>query len=189
MIPPPLFRSGGLSPVPQPKAAPDPAARLRRRLPDAAATDRAGAALAAALSPGDAVLLHGDLGAGKSAFARAAIAALLAEDGRAEDIPSPSFTLVQEYEAARGPVWHADLHRLPGPEAVQELGLAEAFDTAICFVEWPERLGPETPPRRLDVRLDFAGADEAAGRLMTVLAAGAGWDRALAALERASEAA
>jgi tRNA threonylcarbamoyladenosine biosynthesis protein TsaE len=189
MIPPPLFASGDPHPVQQPDAAPDPRPRLLRRLPDAAATDRAGAALAGVLAPGDAVLLHGDLGAGKSAFARAAIAALLAEDGRAEDIPSPSFTLVQEYETARGPVWHADLHRLPGPEAVQELGLSEAFETAICFVEWAERLGAETPARRLDVRLEFAGADEAAGRLMSVQAVASGWDGALAALERASEAA
>lgn len=169
-----------------PRPMPEPAAPLRLHLPDAAATERAGAALAAALRPGDAVLLSGDLGAGKSALARAVIAALLAEDGRAEDIPSPSFTLVQQYDTALGEVWHADLHRVPGPEAVEELGLEDAFETAITLVEWPERLGPLRPPRRLEIALDFAGPDEASGRVMTVRAVGE-WDPALAALARAAE--
>lgn len=187
----PFFRSlrfCDATPLPPTSDAPAPTeAALRRRLPDAAATDRAGAALARALAPGDAVLLSGDLGAGKSALARAAIAALLAEDGRAEDIPSPSFTLVQQYETARGEVWHADLHRLGGPEAVEELGLEEAFETAVCFVEWPDRLGPLAPPRRLEIALGFAGADEAEGRVMALRAVGDGWEAALAALEAASE--
>ncbi|MGM0583681.1 MAG: tRNA (adenosine(37)-N6)-threonylcarbamoyltransferase complex ATPase subunit type 1 TsaE [Pseudomonadota bacterium] len=163
-------------------------ALLRLHLPDAAATERAGAALAGALRPGDAVLLSGDLGAGKSALARAVIATLLAEDGRSEDIPSPSFTLVQQYDSARGEVWHADLHRLPGPEAIEELGLEDAFETAITLVEWPDRLGRLRPPRRLEIALDFAGPDEAAGRLMTVRVAG-DWDAAVAALSRAAESA
>lgn len=171
-----------------PPRSSDPGPVLERRLPDAEATARAGAALAATLAPGDAVLLSGDLGAGKSALARAAIAALLAQDGRAEDIPSPSFTLVQEYETAHGDVWHADLHRLSGPDGVEELGLEEAFDRAICLVEWPERLGPFTPPRRLELALDFAGIEEAAGRVLRVRAVGGGWTAALGALTEATEA-
>ncbi|MAS43649.1 MAG: tRNA (adenosine(37)-N6)-threonylcarbamoyltransferase complex ATPase subunit type 1 TsaE [Rhodobacteraceae bacterium] len=155
---------------------------LRRILPDAEATDAAGRALAATLNAGDAVMLRGDLGAGKSALARAAITALLAEDGREEDIPSPSFTLVQVYETARGEVWHADLHRLSGPDAVIELGLEDAFEDAVCFVEWPDRLGDATPPRRLDLALEFEPGGE--GRLMEVRARGAGWEAALAALTR-----
>ncbi len=153
---------------------------LHRPLPDADATDRAGAALARTLAPGDAVLLSGDLGAGKSAFARAVIATLLAEDGRVEDIPSPSFTLVQTYDAARGEVWHADLHRLGGPEGCEELGLEDAFRTAICLVEWPDRLGPLTPPRRLEIALDFDAGGE--GRVMEVTPVGEGWEAACAAL-------
>ena len=151
-------------------------------LPDAAATDAAGRALAAVLAPGDALFLSGDLGAGKSTLARAAILALLAEDGREEDVPSPSFTLVQTYDAARGEIWHADLHRLSGPEGCAELGLEDAFEDAICFVEWPDRLGPLTPPRRLDLHLAFREGDPSAGRILTVRAAGRGWEAALASL-------
>jgi len=155
-------------------------------LPDEAATARIGAALGRALTPGDAVLLTGDLGAGKSALARAAIQAIMAEDGRIEDVPSPSFTLVQTYETGRGEVWHADLYRLSGPDSAEELGLDAAFEDAICLVEWPERLGPAAPARRLTLSLEAAvsdGGDE--GRRLQVLALGGGWDRALAALHRA----
>jgi tRNA threonylcarbamoyladenosine biosynthesis protein TsaE len=142
-------------------------------LPDPAATDAMGAALARAIRPGDTVLLSGDLGAGKSALARAAIAALLAEDGREEEIPSPSFTLVQSYEAARGEIWHVDVYRLAGPEDCAELGLEEAFGTAIVFVEWPDRLGWLTPARRLEIALDFAPVGE--GRVARVRFVGR-WD-------------
>ena len=162
-------------------SAPD----LRRHLPDPEATARAGAALAAVLRPGDAVLLSGDIGAGKSALARALIAALLALDGRAEDIPSPSFTLVQVYDTARGPVWHVDLHRLSGPAGCAELGLDEAFAEAITVIEWPDRLGGMTPARSLALALDFAGRTEAEGRRLDVRATGPGWDAALAALATA----
>ncbi|MGR3781163.1 MAG: tRNA (adenosine(37)-N6)-threonylcarbamoyltransferase complex ATPase subunit type 1 TsaE [Albimonas sp.] len=154
---------------------------LRRLLADAEATDRAGAALGLALAPGDAVMLSGDLGAGKSALARAAIAAILAREGRVEEIPSPSFTLVQTYDAAGAEIWHADLHRLSGPAAIPELGLEEAFDEAVCLVEWPDRLGPLAPPRRLEIALAFppGGAE---GRMLEARALGPGWERALAAL-------
>ena len=173
-------------PFPPPVTMPDaPSAppTLRLHLPDAEATARAGAALAAALRPGDAVLLSGEIGAGKSALARALIATLLAEDGRAEEIPSPSFTLVQVYDTLRGEVWHVDLHRLAGPEGAEELGLGDAFGEAVCLVEWPDRLGALAPSRRLELALDFAGADEAAGRWLEARAVGGDWDAALAALE------
>lgn len=166
--------------------SPSQAADIRRLLPTAEDTDRVGAALAAHLAPGDAVLLHGDLGAGKSALARACIRALLAEDGRdEEDIPSPSFTLVQVYDCARGEVWHVDLYRLSGEDGCVELGLDDALDDAICLVEWPDRLGALTPARRLDVALSMAAGDDPAvdpGRWLEVRAHGPGWDAALAAL-------
>lgn len=161
-----------------PGAAPTRTAALTVALPDAAATERIGAALGRALRGGDAVLLEGPLGAGKSALARAAIAARLADAGRKEAIPSPTYTLVQTYETAAGAVWHADLYRLADPQDIVELGLEEAFDAAICLIEWPDRLGPLRPARALTLRLSIAGE----GRALAALPDGPGWDRALAAL-------
>ncbi len=106
-------------------------------------------ALGARLAPGDAVLLTGPVGAGKSHFARCLIAALLTAP---EDIPSPTFTLVQSYAGRSGEIWHADLYRLADSSEIAELGLEEAFDTAICLVEWPDRLGDAAPVDALAIR-------------------------------------
>lgn len=111
-------------------------------LPDEAATLRFASAMAALLHPGDTILLQGPIGAGKSAFARGVIRARL---GRMEDVPSPTFTLVQTYEAPDGDIWHCDLYRLTNPDEVLELGLQDAFQTAICLIEWPDRLGRDAP--------------------------------------------
>ncbi len=146
-------------------------------LPDPDATACVGAALAAALRPGDVVLLEGALGAGKTALARAVIAARLGDAAAAEDIPSPTYTLTQIYETEAAEIWHADLYRLTDPAQVWELGLTEAFDAAICLVEWPERLGPLTPRRALVARLAFEDAGE--GRTLTLTPHGSGWEAAL----------
>lgn len=139
-------------------------------------------ALAGALAPGDTVLLSGPVGAGKSVFARAAIRALQARAGQVpEEVPSPSYTLVQEYRAGAVRVWHADLYRLSEPEELVELGLDEAFGTAIVFVEWPGLLGEAAPARALHVELSPVAAD-AETRLLRVRAEGGGWDAACAAL-------
>ncbi len=114
------------------------------------------------LMPGDVLLLAGPIGAGKTAFARALIQARL---GRAEDVPSPTFTLVQTYEAPANvtdpacEIWHADLYRLSGPDEAVELGLEDAFSTAICLVEWPDRLAELAPEDALT--LTFAAGDTA----------------------------
>lgn len=94
------------------------------------------------LVPGDVVLLSGEIGAGKSYFARSLIQ--FSQD-IAEDVPSPTFTLVQTYSTRIGEIWHADLYRLGATDEIIELGLAEAFQEAICLVEWPEILGSLTP--------------------------------------------
>lgn len=107
-----------------------------RVLPDEGATDRLGQDLAIALRPGDVVALHGDLGMGKTALARAVIRALA--DDPALEVPSPTFTLAQSY-ALRIPVHHFDLYRLSGAEELEELGLEEAASGGIALVEWPER--------------------------------------------------
>lgn len=114
-------------------------------------TARLARALAPLVAGGDVILLEGSIGAGKSFFARALISALLIEP---EDIPSPTFTLVQTYDAAEFEIWHCDLYRLTTPFEAQELGLEEAFETALCLVEWPDRLGDLTPQDALVLTLE-----------------------------------
>jgi tRNA threonylcarbamoyladenosine biosynthesis protein TsaE len=139
-------------------------------LPDLAATERFAAAIAAAARPGDAILLAGPLGAGKTAFARAFLRA--ASNDPALEVPSPSFTLVQNYDTPLGKVYHFDLWRLDGPAALPELGWDESRDD-IVLVEWPDRLGPLTPNDAL--RLEFEPA-EGDARIVRV----AGWSGRLA---------
>ena len=129
-------------------------------LVDADATARLGQWFAARLQAGDCLLLEGQIGAGKSHFARAFIQARL---GRAEDVPSPTFTLVQSYQADVE-IWHADLYRLSHPDEVLELGLDEALDSAICLIEWPDRLGRHAPPHALRLRFQQEGD----GRRVTI---------------------
>ena len=119
-------------------------------LPAEADTAALGTRLARLARPGDCILLEGPIGAGKSCLARAFIQARL---GRAEDVPSPTFTLVQVYEAEDTEIWHADLYRLGHPDEVWELGLDQAFAQAICLIEWPDRLGAHLPPDALHLRL------------------------------------
>ncbi len=113
--------------------------------------ERLAASISAILRPGDAILLEGDLGAGKSTFCRALIRAL----GVTEDIPSPSFTLVQTYETKIGPVWHCDLYRIKDAGEISELGLDEAFENSITLIEWPDRMGLDIPPSGLTLSLSF----------------------------------
>lgn len=128
------------------------------------ATAAFAARLAPALGAGDLLLLSGQIGAGKSHFARAVISTCLAALDLVEDIPSPTFTLVQTYEAGGLQIWHSDLYRLTNADEVLELGLLEAFDSALCLVEWPDRLGELAP--KTAARLDFSpGADPDQRRL------------------------
>ncbi|ABS61757.1 protein of unknown function UPF0079 [Parvibaculum lavamentivorans DS-1] len=125
-------------------------------LPDAAATARLGEALAARLEAGGLILLRGDLGAGKTTLARALVQAHLASHGIAEEVPSPTFTLVQTYESPVLLIAHADLYRIEEPSELQELGLAEMLDEGVLLVEWPERAEEELrrlTPDRLDISL------------------------------------
>lgn len=96
----------------------------------------------ALMKAGDTLLLEGDIGAGKSFFARALIQSLQTVP---EHVPSPTFTLVQTYDTTAGEIWHADLYRLGDTSELDELGLTDAFETAICLIEWPDRLGDNAP--------------------------------------------
>ena len=146
-------------------------------LEDADATARLGACIAPLLAPGETVLLYGPLGMGKSTLARGLIRALTRPD---EDVPSPTFTLVQFYES-EPPVAHFDLYRLTRPDEAAEIGLDEALDVGCAVIEWPERLGDDPSgwlgPDRLTVRLSEAGD----GRAANLSGAGA-WESKLKSL-------
>lgn len=144
---------------------------------DESGTAAFAARLAPLLSPGDIVALDGTLGAGKTALARALINAL---PGPAEDVPSPTFTLVQTYDRGELEIWHFDLYRIEDPEEAFELGIEDAFADAVSVIEWPERLGHLLPARHLNVlisetesgsrRIVVRGDDRWAARLRDIFA-------------------
>ncbi|WP_022728048.1 tRNA (adenosine(37)-N6)-threonylcarbamoyltransferase complex ATPase subunit type 1 TsaE [Fodinicurvata sediminis] len=150
--------------------------RAARPLDSEAATRALAQELAALARPGDVLLLSGELGAGKSVFARAFINAL---PGPVEEVPSPTFTLVQTYhrgylkggnreggdqeggdqEGGGLDVWHFDLYRLESPDEVWELGLEEALGEGVSLIEWPERLGHALPPSRLEIEFSHGDSE------------------------------
>lgn len=134
-------------------------------LPDETATDLLASRLAPYLGAGDVLLLSGPIGAGKTHFARALIRARL---GAQTEVPSPTFTLIQTYEGEGPEIWHADLYRLSHPDEAIELGLEAAFTSAICLIEWPDRLGDLCPADAL--RLTFSTEGE--GRRVSFTPAG-----------------
>jgi len=113
-------------------------------------TDHLGKSLAVIARAGDCILLKGQIGAGKSALARAFIRERLGAD---TEVPSPTFTLVQTYGSETLEIWHADLYRLGDPQEAVELGLTDAFADHICLIEWPELLGDLIPDTALDICL------------------------------------
>jgi tRNA threonylcarbamoyladenosine biosynthesis protein TsaE len=145
-------------------------------LPDETATVALAERISSLVQLRDIIALKGDLGTGKTAFARAFIRAL---GNRDEEVPSPTFTLVQIYELHPAAVWHFDLYRLRSGEEAWELGIEEAFSEGISLIEWPERLGSLLPERRLELTLAFGNRPDA--RQVT-LDPGGGWRARLAAI-------
>ena len=141
-------------------------------------TSALAAEVAHAARAGDVIALRGELGSGKTSFARGFIRSLGSGD---EEVPSPTFTLVEVYEFPGGKpaVWHFDLYRLAKCEDVYELGFEEALGGAILLIEWPERLGTLLPRERLDLELS-AGSSPGARRAR--LHGSAQWMRRLADL-------
>jgi len=130
-------------------------------LPDESATQALGRKLASALRPGDAVCLTGPLGAGKSTLARALVRALTSPG---EEVPSPTFTLVQFYDGPDFPVAHFDLYRLTDPDEAYEIGLEEALEDGAALIEWPQRLEGRLPIDRLAIDIQPMGEDGQARR-------------------------
>jgi tRNA threonylcarbamoyladenosine biosynthesis protein TsaE len=147
--------------------------RLIVTLADLDATAELAAALARLLRSGDVVALEGDLGAGKTAFARALIHALTERD---EEVPSPTFTLVQTYEAPGFDIWHFDLYRLEKPEDAFELGIEDAMADGVCLIEWPDRLGPWLPRDRLTVAFSYGTGES---ERVAMLTGGGDWPERL----------
>jgi len=138
-------------------------------LADPAAAAAFGARLAGLLQRGDAILLSGDLGAGKTTLARGVIAAAAG----VEDAPSPTYTLVQSYEGADGfLLLHADLYRLEDAGELEELGIGEALDHGAVLIEWPGRLAGQTFPDRLEIAL----AETQDGARQALLTAHGSWE-------------
>ncbi len=142
-----------------------------------AATARLAAWLAALTGAGDIIALWGDLGVGKTAFARAFINELT---GHMEDVPSPTFTLVQQYDTPAGMIYHFDMYRLEKPDDALELGVEDAFSDGICLIEWPARLGPWLPHNHLDIRMNHG--DEETTRHIEISSASPAWNERLASV-------
>jgi tRNA threonylcarbamoyladenosine biosynthesis protein TsaE len=145
---------------------------------DEADTARIAGIVARAALPGDVIALSGDLGSGKTAFARGFIRALTVS---VEEVPSPTFTLVQTYSVGDRTIYHFDFYRIEDPEEAWEIGIEEAFADGIALIEWPERLGRLLPDDRLDIRLAPSPGGAATVRLIS-LTAGSSWSRRLNAL-------
>ena len=135
-------------------------------LTDEAQTRALAAELAGMLEPGDLVTLSGDLGAGKTTFARALIRHLAGDDNI--EVPSPTFTLMQSYELPRFPLVHADLYRLNGPSELGELGVDEVAENSVILLEWPDRAGNILSSDRFDIALTLSPTQDSAHRNATV---------------------
>ena len=150
---------------------------------DPAATARLGLFIADDLKAGDVVALEGPLGAGKSVLARSIIQHACPQEN---DIPSPTFTLVQTYEPADGSsLMHFDLYRLDSPEDALELGIEDAFIDSICLIEWARRLGPYLPRTALNISIQ-PDPEESDTRAIS-LAGGDRWQPLLADIEAGIE--
>lgn len=140
------------------------------------ATQRLGGSLARLAAPGDVILLTGALGAGKTTLARA----FVGEIAGVEEVPSPTYTLVQAYVSRAGfDVLHADLYRVEDASELVELGLEEAAVAGVLIIEWPDRLDDALSDNRLEIELDFDGVDGQEHRRIARLAAHGSWGERL----------
>ena len=137
---------------------------LQIPLPSPDVTAALAAEIGQHLMAGDCLLLEGVIGAGKTHFARSLIQSQMPVP---EDVPSPTFTLIQTYDLPQAELWHADLYRLSSLDEIEELGLTSALETAICLIEWPDKLAELTPPSALHISLEL-DQDALEGRFATL---------------------
>jgi N-acetylmuramate 1-kinase len=152
--------------VPTAAETSEPAFVWEMKLPDEDATAALGRLIAEELGPGDCLALSGGLGAGKTTLARAIIRNLAGDPGL--DVPSPTFTLMQGYDTPDGPLVHADLYRIGGPDELHEIGWDEWLGRSVLLVEWPERAGSALPPSRLQVDLGLSPGEPEARRVALI---------------------
>lgn len=151
----------------------------RTNLPNEAATESLAASLASLVRPGDLLALAGDLGAGKTTFARAFIRAFCHATDL--EVPSPTFTLVQTYSAADGTaIYHSDLYRLKGPDEIEDLGLDDERDFAVLLVEWPDRMPQDWWQDALNIEFRHVASGAKTGRDLVISADSADWQKRLA---------
>lgn len=150
-------------------------AAFERLLADAAATEAFGGQLADCCEDGLLVFLHGHLGAGKTTLVRGFLRAC----GHSGPVKSPTYTLIEPYTTARGPLYHLDLYRLADPEELEWIGIRDLFDDdSTCLIEWPEQGEGMLPEPDLRVSLNAAGS----GRKLQLDAASTRGERVLACL-------
>lgn len=138
--------------------------------------------LSAHVDGGDVIALWGTLGAGKSAFSRGFIRARTSAD---EDVPSPTFTLVQTYEPENAaPIWHFDLYRIEDQDEIWELGFEDALSEAVSLIEWPERMGTALPARRLDIVIDFLPDESECARQLQMIGRGPDWAKRILEIQK-----
>jgi tRNA threonylcarbamoyladenosine biosynthesis protein TsaE len=147
---------------------------LTIELPDETATQALARSLAALANSGEQLALIGDLGTGKTVFARAFVRALCGAD---IEVPSPTFTIVQTYDAKDGrELFHFDLYRLESPDEALELDIDDAFANGISLIEWPERLGSFLPPNHLKLTLSYSDTES---QRLAIITAGNNWTERL----------
>jgi tRNA threonylcarbamoyl adenosine modification protein YjeE len=141
-------------------------------LANEAATAQLMADLALLTAPGDVITLSGDLGAGKTAAARAMIRYLADDD--AIEVPSPTFTLAQSYDLPSLPLLHADLYRISDASELEEIGLSPLPEGRVALIEWPERAGNELPADRIDIAFSHRPALGSTARAAEITGFGKG---------------
>lgn len=117
-----------------------------------AETSSFAAQIAQQANPGDVILLEGELGMGKTAFARGFIQSIT--HNNSEEVPSPTYNLLQTYDSPKGPVWHFDLYRLRSPDEIYELGWEDCLGSGILLIEWPENLGTHRPKDCITIHIE-----------------------------------